>query len=136
MACAVGLYVLVVVAVLGAVPATALEGFAGTSLEPLIGVAGPVVGILGGLFVVLAMGRSLGNEFRLRNLPHTEPEPGKTIGIAMAVCGACSIIPLVNILTGIVYLVLWIVYWIKISGFSQMLDQVPASTGSAPIQNF
>jgi amino acid permease len=56
MACAVGLYVLVVVAVLGAVPATSLEGFAGTSLEPLIGVGGPVVGILGGLFVVLAMG--------------------------------------------------------------------------------
>ena len=96
----------------------------------------PLFNLIWNFFVVLAMGRSLGNEFRLRNIPHTEPEPGKTIGIAMAVCGACSIIPLVNILTGIVYLVLWIVYWIKISGFSQMLDQVPASTGSAPIQNF
>jgi tyrosine-specific transport protein len=56
MACAVGLYVLVVVAVLGAVPAVALQGFAGTALEPLIGIAGPVVGVLGGLFVILAMG--------------------------------------------------------------------------------
>ncbi len=94
----------------------------------------PLFNLIWNFFVVLALAKSLGNEFRLRNIPNQESEPGKTIGMAMAVCGACSIIPLVNILTGIVYIVLWIIYWIKIAGFSQILDQVPASSGPAPIQ--
>ena len=94
----------------------------------------PFFNLIWNFFVVLGMAKSLGNEFRLRNVPNVDPEPGKTIGMAMAICGACSIIPLVNILTGLVYLVLWIVYWVKIYGFSQMLDQVPASTGPAPMQ--
>ena len=94
----------------------------------------PLFNLIWNFFVVQAMARSLGAEFRLRNIPNAEPEPGKSIGLAMAICGACSIIPLVNLLTGIVYLALWIIYWIKIAGFSQILDQVPASAGPAPVQ--
>ena len=93
----------------------------------------PLFNLIWNFFVVQAMARSLANEFRLRNVPSPEPEPGKTIGLAMAICGACSIIPLVNLLTGIGYLALWIIYWIKISGYSQTLDQVPASPGPAPL---
>ena len=94
----------------------------------------PLFNLVWNFFVVLGLARSLGNEFRLRNIPNAEPEPGKSIGLAMAICGACSIIPLVNLITGLVYLVLWIVYWIKISGYSQILDQVPISTSQAPMQ--
>lgn len=94
----------------------------------------PLFNLIWNFFVVLGMAKSLGNEFRLRNISNVDPEPGKTIGMAMAICGACSIIPLVNILTGLAYLVLWIVYWVKIYGFSQILDQVPASSGPAPMQ--
>jgi amino acid permease len=55
---AIGLYVLVVGAVLGAVPASELVGYDGTALTPLIAVGGPAVAILGTIFVVLAMGLS------------------------------------------------------------------------------
>ncbi|MBS1804953.1 MAG: hypothetical protein JST28_16465 [Acidobacteria bacterium] len=94
----------------------------------------PLFNLVWNFLVVNAMAKSLGNEFRLRNIPSTEAEPGKTIGLAMAICGACSIIPLVNMITGLVYLVLWIIYWVKIAGFSQVLDQAPASAGPAPMQ--
>ena len=94
----------------------------------------PLFNLIWNFFVVQAMAKSLGAEFRLRNIPNADPEPGKSIGLAMAICGACSIIPLVNLLTGIVYLALWIIYWIKIAGFSQILDQVPASAGPTPVQ--
>jgi hypothetical protein len=52
------LYCLMVIAVLGAVPADALIGYDGTALTPLGEVGGPAVVILGSLFVILAMGLS------------------------------------------------------------------------------
>jgi amino acid permease len=56
MTVAMALYGFVVLGVNGAVPAKALVGFSGTSVEPLTRVAGPSVGLLGAAFVVLAMG--------------------------------------------------------------------------------
>jgi amino acid permease len=56
MGAATVLYIVVIVAILGAVPPALLEGSAGTALEPLARETGPVVAILGGIFVVLAMG--------------------------------------------------------------------------------
>jgi hypothetical protein len=89
----------------------------------------PLFNVVWNFLVVTALAKSLGNEFRLRNIPTNEPEPGKGAGLAMAICGACSIIPIVNILAIIPHLVLWIIYWVKIAGFSRRLDQVPASMG-------
>jgi amino acid permease len=56
MATVMVLYAVVVVAIGGAVPAEDLIGFGGTAIEPLAKIAGPSVAVLGGLFVVLAMG--------------------------------------------------------------------------------
>ena len=72
-------------------------------------------------------GRS--DEFRLRNIPTDNPEPGKSIGIAMCVCGACSIIPIVNIIAALPNLILWIMYWVKMAEYARRLDQVPATVG-------
>lgn len=77
--------------------------------------------------MVFALADSLANEFRLRNIPTVDPKPGKTIGTAMAVCGACSIIPFVNILAMPIQLVLWVIYWVKIASFSRSLDLPPVS---------
>jgi hypothetical protein len=52
------LYILMVVAVLGAVPAESLIGYEGTALTPLGEIGGPIVVVLGSLFVILAMGLS------------------------------------------------------------------------------
>lgn len=90
----------------------------------------PFANLVWHFFVVIGLANSLGNEFRARGTSNAEPEPGKSIGIAMCVCSACGIIPLVNLLALPAYLVLWIMYWAKISGFSRSLDQVPATDGA------
>jgi hypothetical protein len=82
----------------------------------------PLFNLVWHFVVVLAVGRPLGNEFKARGIPLSDPEPGKSLGIAMCVCGVCGIIPGV----GLVYLILLFVYWGKISGFSRLLDQTPA----------
>lgn len=87
----------------------------------------PLFNLVWHFVVVLAVGKSLGNEFRARGIPHADPEPGKSLGIAMCVCGVCGIIPGV----GLVYLILLFVYWGKISGFSRLLDQTPAIVAMA-----
>jgi hypothetical protein len=43
--------------------------------------------------------------------------------MAMSICQCCCIIPILNILAGPVYFVLWIVYWVQVANFSRMLDQ-------------
>lgn len=88
----------------------------------------PVVNLVWHFFVVTGMAKSLGNEFRTRNIPSLDPAPGQSIGIAMCVCGACSIIPLLGFFAALACLVLWIVYWAKIAEFSRMLDRVPMPT--------
>ena len=89
----------------------------------------PVVSIVWNFFVITALAKSLGNEFRLRNVPTGDYEPGKSVGIGMAVCGACSIVPFVNFVAIPAHLILWIIYWVKIAGFSKTLDSIP---GIAP----
>jgi type IV pilus assembly protein PilA len=87
----------------------------------------PVVGFVMQFLVVIALAKSLGNEFRARGIPNTEPEPGQSTGIAMCVCAVCGIVPLLNLLALPAYLILLIIYWAKISGFSRTLDQVPGT---------
>jgi hypothetical protein len=94
----------------------------------------PLVNLIWHFVVVNGMAQSLGNEFRTRNLTSTDPEPGKSIGIAMCVCGACGLIPLLGILAGIAYLVLWVIYWLKIAEFSRRLDFAPTAM-AIPVSN-
>jgi len=89
----------------------------------------PLLNVIWNFLVVTALARSLGNEFRLRNIPTDNPEPGKSIGIAMCVCGACSIIPIVNIIAALPNLILWIMYWVKMAEYARCLDQVQATQG-------
>jgi hypothetical protein len=75
------------------------------------------------VWVFIVVGRvatTLGNEFRLRNMP-AEPEPGKSIGLAWAICTVCSIIPFLGLFAGIAALVCWIIYWVKVAGYSGRL---------------
>ncbi|HEY2857888.1 MAG TPA: hypothetical protein VGJ21_05690 [Terracidiphilus sp.] len=89
----------------------------------------PLFNLVWVFFVVLALGKSLGNEFRRRGIPCPDPYPGQSIGMAMAICKCCCIIPIVNLLAMIGAFVLWIVYWVKISGFSEVLDGPPVVAG-------
>jgi hypothetical protein len=83
----------------------------------------PFFNLIWTFFVVSAIADSLGNEFRLRRIPTSDPKPAKSLGIAMAIC---RIIPLVNI----VALFLWIFYWVKVAGYSRQLELAPSPTGT------
>lgn len=71
---------------------------------------------------------SLEREFRQRGLP-IERDPARSLGLTLAILHACSLIPLVNLFTGIAALVCFILYWTKISGYARQLE---ANTASAP----
>jgi hypothetical protein len=81
----------------------------------------PCVSIVWHFFVVLNMAKSLGAEFQKRGITE-EPEPGKVIGLIMCILPCFSIIPIIGGLFGLGYLVLWIIYWVKIAGFSSKLE--------------
>ena len=89
----------------------------------------PVFNIIWSFFVVLALAKSLGNEFRLRSVEY--PEPGKALGLALCICAACAVIPYVNFLTLPMQFVLWIIYWVKMAHYSRLLDRSSSLRPSA-----
>jgi hypothetical protein len=80
----------------------------------------PLFNIIWHFFVVLNMAKSLGAEFQKRGIAE-EPEPGKKLGLIMCILACCGIIPVLGVLCSLGALVCWIIYWIKIAGFSGKL---------------
>jgi hypothetical protein len=80
----------------------------------------PLFNLVWHFFVVLNIAKSLEAEFRKRGIA-SEPNPGKTIGLVMCILACCGIIPILGILCSLGGLVCWIIYWIKIAGFSSKL---------------
>lgn len=85
----------------------------------------PFVNLIWNFFVAINVSKSLSNEFRARGIPTTEAEPGKTLGLALSVVGVACLIPGVSKFAGLAYVVLLGVYWVKINGYSRMLDAAP-----------
>jgi hypothetical protein len=81
----------------------------------------PLFNIVWIFFVVINMAKSLGAEFTKRGIA-ADHEPGKTLGLAYAILAICSAIPFVGFLAGIGCLVCFIMYWVKISGYSKQLE--------------
>jgi hypothetical protein len=80
----------------------------------------PCFNLIWHFFVVLNMAKSLGAEFQKRGIAE-EPAPGKALGLTMCILLCCTPIPLLGILATLGYLVCWILYWVKIAGYSQKL---------------
>ncbi len=86
----------------------------------------PFVGLVWNFFVVLNIAKSLVAEGQTRGIDFGDG--GKTIGLVMAILIACSIIPLLGMLASVGGLVCWIIYWVKISGYSnQLANAAPAA---------
>ena len=87
----------------------------------------PLFSLVYQFFLIGHLSASLHNEFVRRNIPNQDPEPGKSLGIAMAILEVTSIIPIVGIFSGIASFVCWIVYWVKISNYSALIaEPLPA----------
>jgi len=76
----------------------------------------PLFNIVWQFLVVLNMAKSLAAEFRKRGMAE-DPNPGQTLGLVMCVG---------NLICGPVGLVCWILYWVKIAGYSSKLMAPPA----------
>ena len=83
----------------------------------------PLFNLVWGFFVVLNLTKSLRAEFQKRGIAE-EPEPGKTLGLVMCILACCGWIPFLGILASLGGLVCWIIYWVKIAGFSSKLTTV------------
>jgi hypothetical protein len=89
----------------------------------------PLFGIVWNFIMVTALSKSLGAELTARNIPH-ENEPGKTFGLVWASLSAACLVPGLGFLLFIPVFVLWIIYWVKIAGFSAKLGEQPFTNPS------
>ncbi len=87
----------------------------------------PCFNLVWQFFVVIHLADSLEREFRQRNLP-IEPQPGKSLGLAMCILNIISSIPYLGLLTVLPGRICWIIYWAKIAGLSRQIALPPAAT--------
>ncbi len=71
----------------------------------------PLFNLVWQFLVVLNMAKSLGAEFQKRGITE-DPNPGQTLGIVMCVA---------NLICGPIGLICWIIYWVKIAGYSDKI---------------
>ncbi len=74
----------------------------------------PIFNLIWHFFVVNKLSNSLSNESKSRNINFDEIQPGQSIGIAMCIL---NLIPYLNVIG----FILWIVYWVKISNYKNIL---------------
>ena len=95
----------------------------------------PLFGIVWQFFVVTRISDSLRNEFsswtndtifnvegnQVVNLSYSRPTYG--VGLAMCICGCCSIIPLLGFLAVLGWFVCWIIYWVQLAEFKSKVQR-------------
>ena len=86
----------------------------------------PVFGFVWQFIVVAALADSLSREFRARGIQE-EDRPGYGVGLAMCITRICVIIPILGFFSLVASVILWIIYWVKIAGFSRKLDMMPGA---------
>jgi hypothetical protein len=123
MAVAAVLYGLFVIAVNGSVPANVLASQAGTAVKPLANIAGPVVGVLGAIYVVLSLG--IGSLYVSLGLYNQATEqiawrlPKATKPLRFAIAAAP---------VAIIFVVMEALLWLGVSSFAGMVNLVGALT--------
>lgn len=85
----------------------------------------PIFGIVWQYFIVSRVADSLYLEFRKRNIYVPEQKPGYNFGIAYCILISVSIIPMIGLLSVIGAAVCWVIYWVKISDYRNLLRQNP-----------
>jgi hypothetical protein len=76
----------------------------------------PLFNVVWQFFVVLNLAKSLAAEFQKRGIAE-DPNPGQTLGLVMCIG---------NLICGPVGLICWIIYWVKIAGYSAKIAAPPA----------
>lgn len=87
----------------------------------------PVFGLAWHFFVVNRLSDSIQAEANARNIKLEEFRPTRQIGLAMCILGASTLIPVINALTGLAFIVCWIIYWVKINNYRKILLESEAN---------
>ncbi len=82
----------------------------------------PIFNLVWHFFVVINMAKSLHAEFVARNIVEEE-SPGQAIGLATCILNVVALLPFVGWVARIAGLVCWIIYWVKIAGYSGKIAQ-------------
>lgn len=87
----------------------------------------PLVNYVMSFITVFAVANSLRNEFSRRNINISDPNPGKEVGFLMALAQCLApvlygLVPLLGHVASLAFLILWIMYWMKIAKYSRALD--------------
>lgn len=82
----------------------------------------PCFGLVWMFITVSRIAESLSNEFRDRGM-RSEGDFGRGIGITYLVLNLTSVIPIVGYATSLAGLVCWIIYWVKIAGYTKQLRE-------------
>jgi len=80
----------------------------------------PLFNLVWNFIVVSRMSASLTSEYRARQMP-IDTDAGNAMGVAYSILFVCSVVPVLGILAGLACLVCWIIYWVKIAGYSARL---------------
>jgi hypothetical protein len=90
----------------------------------------PLFNLVWHFFIVINMAKSLHAEFVYRNIVE-EQSPGQGIGLATCILNVVGVIPYIGWLPSTAGFVCWIIYWVKIAGFSDKIA-VPYPTPTPP----
>ena len=77
---------------------------------------------------------SLRNEFDSRGLSKSG-DYGRAIGITMPILGLCGWIPILGGLAGLANLILFIIFWVKMSEFKNELQRMPKMSSGVSNSN-
>lgn len=83
----------------------------------------PLFGIVWHFFVIKNIAESIHAEAISMSIKLSEPLPAYNVGLAMCILNCLFIVPGVNILTSIAGLICWIIYWVKISDYKNVLNR-------------
>lgn len=81
----------------------------------------PLFGTVWHFIVVNNLAKSINAEAKSKDIKIEEPRPAYNIGIAMCILNCLFFVPGVNVLTSTAALICWILYWVKITSYKNIL---------------
>jgi hypothetical protein len=82
----------------------------------------PLFGMVWQFIMVNRIADSLKAEFQKRGIHSDEERPGFGIGLTYCILNCCGIIPFLGVLASIGGLVCWIIYWVKMNNYKNLLQ--------------
>ncbi len=90
----------------------------------------PIFGLFWMIFTALKIAESVVKEGQARNVD--VGDGGKVIGLLFPILGICGVIPILGLLCSVGSVVCWILYWVKVAGFTKTFA-APAGAPVAPV---